>query len=264
MPRYEFTVVPTATAAARGMVVHRDCPPKGHPQAKYYQARVRGPVYRAGDGIPSINCPGHVMRIDPQQLRAVARAMNDRGPVLWNHDRTLGHAGYVAAAHVDDQNVLHAEVVLYPEVTWARAAQLRELIETRLVRSFSLGWDEVPSEGSNGQVDTRFVELSVCEEGFFPAAKFAEARCSGTPPPPKRTPTTDHKDTVCIFRVQGTAPPNLPTHPSQAASSCRTLRLGAEAERRCWSPSSSSSSSSSSSRTRRRRQRWWRRRPGQT
>lgn len=165
-------------APARPPTVHDVGPPASAVAARYFQPRVRGPVYQVGGVIPARGT-GHPMKLDAAQLARVAAQLRDRAPVLWEHDKTIGHAGHVTGAHVDARGVLHAEATLYSPSTWTPAGRLREAIRTGKCSSFSLAWDEDRDTG-----ECRAVELSVCDKGFFPVARIEEAFASAPPPLP--------------------------------------------------------------------------------
>ena len=186
---YTFTAHGTDPSPneARAMAVHAVGPPPTAVSARYFKPTVKGPVYRAGGGIPAKGGT-YPMSLTRQQLERVAAQLRESGPLLWEHDKTIGHAGYVTAAHVDDDGVLHAEATLYSPSTWTRAADLRAAINAKQCRSFSLAWDEDRTTG-----EVRAVELSVCKEGFFPEARIASA-CASAPRPRRGVSESEQRE----------------------------------------------------------------------
>ena len=137
----------------------------------YFECEVEGPVYRAGEAIPCQNT-GEAHSLTLAQLHEVAEQMRAGGPLLWEHRTTIGHAGKVTRAWVEG-DVLHAAARLFAPVTWAPASSLRKRIRAGVTRCFSLGWDVL------GGV-TKFVELSVCDQGFFDIARMTSVRASAS------------------------------------------------------------------------------------
>lgn len=135
----------------------------------YYEVEVEGPVYRAGDKIPC-RITDEQSWLTKEQLERLVPTIRAGGPVLWEHRTDIGHAGRVVRAWLEG-DVLHATARLFAPVTWAPAADLRRRIRAGDTRCFSIGWDVV-----NGA--PRFVELSVCDKGFFDIARMTRVRAS--------------------------------------------------------------------------------------
>lgn len=141
----------------------------------FYKGTVRGPVWAVGDTIVD-NVTGKTVVMSRRQLLSIRDQINDHGgPLMVEHDNTVGHVGRVNSAWMEGR-VMWAEGKLNSQLTDARAGTFRASLSSLKLPCFSLGWNLVDPDDPAG--DVMFEELTLCAKGRNPRAVIAEMRLS--------------------------------------------------------------------------------------